>query len=246
MDRLPIESIVVRAGRKVRRSVDDLAASIREVGLLNPITVDADNALISGLHRLEACRLLGWHEIPVNVMGLDGKRSRLAEIDENLCRSEMTALERGELLAERKVLYEEMHPETKKGVAGGVARQGSASETVSFAADAAAKTGLSRRSVEQSVQVAKAISPEAKAVIENTPIADKPRALLEIARKPAAKQVAEAERQIKKAAKPAVRGPKPSDPVSALVVAFLALDEFQRGRFLSHPNVKRHLPGAAA
>lgn len=37
--------------------------SIAEIGLLNPITVTADNTLIAGRHRLEAAKLLGWTEI---------------------------------------------------------------------------------------------------------------------------------------------------------------------------------------
>ena len=45
--------------RDVRRAVDDakvreLAESIREIGLINPVVVDADNNLIAGAHRLAA------------------------------------------------------------------------------------------------------------------------------------------------------------------------------------------------
>jgi ParB family chromosome partitioning protein len=42
-----------------------LAASIAEVGLLQPIGVSADGELVFGERRLRACRdLLGWTEIP--------------------------------------------------------------------------------------------------------------------------------------------------------------------------------------
>ena len=59
-----------------------------------------------------------------------------------------SSLARGEHLAKRKEVYERMHPETKAGVAGGKARQGSANEIISFAgfaADTATKTGLTDR-----------------------------------------------------------------------------------------------------
>jgi hypothetical protein len=45
-------------------------------------------------------------------------------------------------------IYEELHPETKAGVAGDLARQGSASEKSAFAEAASDATGKSRRSVE--------------------------------------------------------------------------------------------------
>lgn len=43
--------------------VSGLADSIKAVGLLNPISITPSNALISGLHRLEATKLLGHLDI---------------------------------------------------------------------------------------------------------------------------------------------------------------------------------------
>jgi ParB family transcriptional regulator, chromosome partitioning protein len=48
----------------------------------------------------------------------------------------------------RKAIYEELHPETRAGVAGGLARQGSANEKSAFAESTADSIGKSRRSVE--------------------------------------------------------------------------------------------------
>jgi ParB family chromosome partitioning protein len=45
-----------------------LAASIRKFGLLRPVLITPDNRLIAGRRRLEACKLLGWKTIPVNVV----------------------------------------------------------------------------------------------------------------------------------------------------------------------------------
>jgi hypothetical protein len=47
--------------------------------------------------------------VPVSVLDASGPRARLAEIDENLCRRELSALERAEHLAMRKQLWEELH-----------------------------------------------------------------------------------------------------------------------------------------
>ena len=61
--RININEIKVNSNRR-KASKDDIqriADSIAEVGMMNPITVDADHNLIAGLHRLEAAKLLGWH-----------------------------------------------------------------------------------------------------------------------------------------------------------------------------------------
>lgn len=112
-------------------------------------------SLALGLHRLEACRQIGWEAIEASVVTLGELDAELAQIDENLIRNELTALERGEHLARRKAIYEALHPQTKQGVAGAVKRWGDdATETVSFASDAATKTGLTERSIRGDVQLA--------------------------------------------------------------------------------------------
>ena len=113
--RAPITEITVPFGRRSLRDVEALAQSIKEVGLLNPITVTPDLTLIAGYHRLEACKRLGWKDIPVQIMKLDGLKAELAEIDENLVRNELTVLEHAEALKRRKEIYEALHPKSKKG-----------------------------------------------------------------------------------------------------------------------------------
>jgi ParB/Sulfiredoxin domain len=66
---LPIARITV--GTRHRKDLGDiagLAASIDDIGLLHPITVDEENRLLAGARRLAACKSLGWKEIPVNVV----------------------------------------------------------------------------------------------------------------------------------------------------------------------------------
>jgi ParB family chromosome partitioning protein len=101
-----IEAIKV-AGRH-RKDLGDLrelALSIQDVDLLNPITLTRDGRLVAGQRRLEACRLLGWSQVPVRfVDSLDDAAKLLrAERDENLCRQEMRPSELGSLGA---ALYE--------------------------------------------------------------------------------------------------------------------------------------------
>jgi hypothetical protein len=70
---LPISGIVVGEER-FRRDIGDLgplAASMVELGLLQPIVVRPDGVLIAGERRLRAAELLGWTDIAVNVVDLD-------------------------------------------------------------------------------------------------------------------------------------------------------------------------------
>jgi hypothetical protein len=52
----------------------------------------------------------------------------------------------------RKPLYEKLHPETRAKVAGGKARQGRASDKLSFAKDTAKKIGKSHKTVERNAK----------------------------------------------------------------------------------------------
>lgn len=77
--------------RKRLGDIEGLARSIEDVGLLNPVTITDDGRLVAGYRRLEACKLLGWGEVPVQVAAsVDGAVSLLiAERDENTCREPM-------------------------------------------------------------------------------------------------------------------------------------------------------------
>ena len=94
-----------------------LAASMEMRGLDSPIVVrhvGARYALVAGAHRLAAARLLGWSAIPATAKGLTDAEARLVEIDENLLRHELTALDRGLFLLERKRVWNELFPEVAK------------------------------------------------------------------------------------------------------------------------------------
>lgn len=77
--------------RKDLGDVDALAASIQDVGLLHAIVVTDELQLVCGRRRLEACRRLGWQEIPIRVVSLPALL--LAERDENTIRKDFTPSE---------------------------------------------------------------------------------------------------------------------------------------------------------
>src|ERR1700704_3796037 len=84
--------------RKGPGDLRNLAESIGEVGLLHPVVVTPEGRLIAGQRRLEACRLLGWSDVPVTVVDL--LQAARGEAHENFVRkdmlpSEIVALKRG-------------------------------------------------------------------------------------------------------------------------------------------------------
>jgi len=162
-----------------------VADSILEIGLQNPIGVTKDFRLIHGRNRLEAFRLLGRPKIPAIVHDLDDLHAELAEIDENIARSPLTAMEQTKALARRKEIYETLHPETKTGKKAAKTEGGKKARTpaaASFADDTAEKTGTSPRTVQRDVAIGQAIPDEIAELIKDTPIADNKRELKKLAR----------------------------------------------------------------
>jgi ParB family transcriptional regulator, chromosome partitioning protein len=190
---LAVISMNGRLRKLSRPKIKELADSITEIGLLNPITVceaGGEFALVAGRHRLEAVRLLGWQTIPATVVDLSDADRHIAEIDENLIRNDLTDLERGEHLSARKGWYEAKHPETRRGGDRGNQHTGGKrqSEIISFSQDAAQKTGRTERAVQQDVQIAESMPEDVRDAIRETPLAGSKTDLLAMARLPEQQQ----------------------------------------------------------
>lgn len=170
--KIPIFQIKVNNGRREAdpEAVQKLADSISKVGLLNPITVDQEYALIAGLHRLEAAKRLGWTEIKCTVSNLEGLQAELAEIDENFVRKDLSDDEFRELLLRRKEIYESLHPETRHGGDRKSEKIKSAKCALdpapSFIEDTAEKLNVHPATVRREIQTAKNMTPEAKSIIQ--------------------------------------------------------------------------------
>jgi hypothetical protein len=136
--------------------VEQLSESIIERGLLQPIGLSPFGSrfkLVAGRHRLEAVKRLGGHLTikAVVLETIDADQALLAEIDENLIRADLSPAEHALHIAKRKDLYEKLNPETRRGVAGGKVRQGTASAKMSFAESTAKATHKSMRTVQREV-----------------------------------------------------------------------------------------------
>ncbi|MDR1140393.1 MAG: ParB N-terminal domain-containing protein [Planctomycetaceae bacterium] len=175
-----IESIIVPENRRKidMEKVNQLAESIGELGLMNPITITKNNRLVAGLHRLEALKLRDEKEIEVSYFEGDDLRLELAEIDENLIRNELHYIDRADILLRRKMIYEMLHPLTKSGVAGAVVKHRkvhsamatSAVAEPSFATDTSIKAGVAERTIREEVQLARDLIPEIKEIIRTVEI----------------------------------------------------------------------------
>lgn len=157
--------------------VATILASIREIGqLANAVVVRQQHrsggiryTLLDGAHRLEAARRLGWETVPVRVFECTNDQARLLEIDGNLAGAELNPLDTAVFLATRKAVYERLHPETRAGVAGGLARQGSATELSSFADVTAEKFGMTARQVRKIVSAGSRLGPDEIAKLRSAP-----------------------------------------------------------------------------
>jgi len=127
---IPLDQIEI--GKRVRPSTDAkvaaLAGSIREgwdagignEGLRLPIEVRKGEEkgayiLISGLNRLRAVQSLERTEIAAFVVDVDDMRAELMELEENLVRADLTALDRAYFVKRFREIFEAEHGEIAQG-----------------------------------------------------------------------------------------------------------------------------------
>ncbi len=123
IDRVKVADVVVKNRlRPVSEAgVQSLLASIAETGVMkDAIHVRQKKGgvleLMAGGHRLEAARRKGWEEIDAKVWAdATDDWARLMEIDDNIAGAELNPLDTALFLAERKRVYEKLHPETAHG-----------------------------------------------------------------------------------------------------------------------------------
>src|ERR1035437_156238 len=146
----------IQIGFRYRKDLGDirpLVDSIAEVGLLHPVVVTPDGRLIAGQRRLEACRLLGWTDVPVTVVDL--YQAARGEAHENFVRkdllpSEIVALKRAIEPLERRAARE---------------RQGSRTD-LCHPATVAERQGDARANIVRYLGVGRTTIERAEAVVE--------------------------------------------------------------------------------
>lgn len=172
---IPITKIIVPQGQEAQ-AVSELVESIHQFGVLNPITVTPKFKIIAGRKRLAAAKVAGLKAVPVHIISLSNIQNRIVEIDENLVRIELTYLARGELLMEKKELLLSQGEITKRGgdrKSKKIKAQNlRADPTKSFSEKMAKDMKLSKRVIEEEVNLAKKLEPSVRDEIRGTPTAD--------------------------------------------------------------------------
>jgi len=109
---IPFSQIIL--GERFREdlgNIEELAASIKEKGLIQPISVNSSYVLQAGGRRYHACKALGLEKIPVVIReGNDELDTREVELVENIHRKDMGWQERAKLTARIHALYKEKDP----------------------------------------------------------------------------------------------------------------------------------------
>ena len=197
--RIRIADVQVLGNRRelVQDKVREIAESIKSIGLIPPITVRAvGNAaagsgepatvLVAGLHRLEAVRSLGGeYGEYIDAIYVDGDDvdARLREIEENLCRAELTVLQRAEQIDEWVRITEwdntvsgQVVPKPKGG-----RPEGSLAKAARTLPLPGGTVAARRKSLDRNRAIAR-ISPQAKAAAKAAALDDNQSALTQIAR----------------------------------------------------------------
>nr|WP_298794251.1 ParB N-terminal domain-containing protein [uncultured Acetobacter sp.] len=179
-DQASIPVSLIDVGERLRTIDSDyagmIAASMQEEGQRTPIEVRKAGKrykLIAGGHRLEALRLAQIENAWCVIKKVTDEEAELLEIDENLCRRELNALDRATFLARRQDVYQKLHPEVQ---AGGDRKSDQMLKLEhlipTFSKATAEKLGLSRQTIDRSISRFKHIMPDVREKISSTWLAD--------------------------------------------------------------------------
>lgn len=173
-----------------------LAASIKAVGLITPITVRAtpnakegNYTLVAGAHRLRACIINEAQEIDTIIVKGDQTASKMMEVTENLIRNDLSVIDRAAHVQVLRDLYEEENGAIKRG--GDQKSKGKLCpliENNSFSQYVADRLGISERGCRYLNTISQKLNPQLRERLRETPLADNQSALLKLAKKEQAEQ----------------------------------------------------------
>ncbi|MBY6244012.1 ParB N-terminal domain-containing protein [Methylosinus sp. Sm6] len=181
-DPLRIPLFDIDSSNRIRQVDPDWAAaiagSIQAKGLDSPIVIrrcGAGYRLVSGAHRLRAFTLLGVEELiegeHFKLVEQSDEEAELSEIDENLMRRELSTVDRAIFLARRKTVWDRLYPETTKTGPRKLGTSCPQFTPQNFSKDAAEKTGLSKRTINRALELAK-LPDAVLSLIRATKLAD--------------------------------------------------------------------------
>ena len=239
-----------------------IQASIVEHGLLNPITVRATPnrkkgaqpyTLVAGAHRHRAIELLEEAQIDCLVVEGDALEAQLIEVEENVFRNDLSALDRAVFIQSYRDIYEQQNDKVRRGNpnfsnSANLAELMEQEAANGFSRHVSERLGFSARSVERANQIARNIPKDMRDRLRGTPVADNQSQLLKLAQLPpakrrrAAKVFDEAGGDIARtfellADEPAAKPSPEAQLLSRLIDAWDRADRKTRKQFLDHAGL---------
>jgi ParB family transcriptional regulator, chromosome partitioning protein len=163
VETIPLSDIKISSAYlRVDTDVSTLIQSIKQIGLINPLTVNEANELIAGGRRYTALRALEFTDVPINRISLENAlEHELISIDENLIRKPLSKIELETCLNRGREIYELLNPEANKieieqrdlsSSEKKAEKEKEELDHTSFAAVTAEKTGLSKASIKTAIK----------------------------------------------------------------------------------------------
>jgi ParB/RepB/Spo0J family partition protein len=187
---IKIEDLIIkdRFRKPTDEDVEVLMESLEQHGQPRAITVrkhpdkPEKYRVIAGATLVKAAQRLGWPSVRADVLKCSDVEARRWEIDENLARHRLSAMEEADHIAERMRTFANEDAESEQK--DGKPKEGRPQGAISKAARKLRLKGKTqkarRKEIERKLKIA-SIAPEAKAAAKEAGLHDKPSALLEVA-----------------------------------------------------------------
>jgi ParB-like chromosome segregation protein Spo0J len=175
--KVDISAITMKASEFDARVVAELAESFRLIGQICPIIAyrQIDGvAVLSGNHRIEAARILGWEQVDALILDGDADFRTLIQLSENLHRRALSVLDKSEHLAAWIEIVGRKAAQLAQPAGG-------AQPANRYLSKTAREMNITREEVRRAERVA-SLTPEAKSVAKKLALVDNQRALLAAAK----------------------------------------------------------------
>ena len=178
---IPVADIKVlnRLRKTDAHKIQELAESIKDIGLLHPIAVaekDNEYVLLSGEHRLSSYKLLEKPTIPCVVRENNPLINQLVEVSENLCSNRLNAIEESNAIVMREKILIKLG---RKAVVG----SNQYTEDKITNTELANQLGISRRVYQYKKSVAN-LNPKVQAILGETKFANSMMDMVKLSKQP--------------------------------------------------------------
>ena len=178
---IPVADIKVlnRLRKTDAHKIQELAESIKDIGLLHPIAVaekDNEYVLLSGEHRLSSYKLLDKPTIPCVVRENNPLINQLVEVSENLCSNRLNAIEESNAIVMREKILIKLG---RKAVVG----SNQYTEDKITNTELANQLGISRRVYQYKKSVAN-LNPKVQAMLGETKFANSMMDMVKLSKQP--------------------------------------------------------------